>query len=144
MIRTCTEVDIPAIVHLQQQWVLEQNVYGYAADTADELRARLNEHCLVAEDNARVIGFLLASVHVSPGMAVIAQGERYVEVDDLYVSVEMRQRGIGSQLLHEMERRARADGVERFLLYSAVKDLDAILHFYRNHGFQSWYVQMFK
>lgn len=144
MIRTCVAPDIPAIANLQQLWTLEQNVYGYTADTPDELQTRLNGYCLVAEHQAGLVGFLLASVHVSPGLAVIAQGERYVEVDDLYVSLAMRQRGVGSELLHEMERRARTDGIERFLLYSAVKDIDAILRFYRKHGFQSWYVQMFK
>ena len=129
---------------MQKQWALEGNTYGFSADTLEELRQRLNSYCLVAEQDSSVVGFLLASAQVSPGLAVIEQGERYVEVDDVYVLSQMRQRGIGSELLREMERRGRADGIERFLLYSAVKDLDAILHFYRNHGFKSWCVQMYK
>lgn len=33
--------------------------------------------------------------------------------------------------------------MERFRVYSATKDVDRILAFYRRHGFKSWYTEMF-
>jgi len=33
---------------------------------------------------------------------------------------------------------ARAEGIRRFLLYSASQDVEGILAFYRAHGFRPW------
>jgi len=34
--------------------------------------------------------------------------------------------------------------IKYLLVYSATKNIDAIIKFYRNQGFESWYIQMFK
>ena len=44
----------------------------------------------------------------------------------------------------ELRASSRRADVKRFLVYSASKDVDGILRFYRKHGVQSWLVQMVK
>ena len=73
----------------------------------------------------------------------MSEGERYIQIEELYVQPGFRNRGLGSQLLRSLLRAARARGAERFKVYSAAKDMDRILAFYRRHGFKSWYVEMF-
>lgn len=106
--------------------------------------AALGPYLLVAESDGEVVGFISGSIHSSEGMAVIPEGESYLEIDDLYVSPEFRRRGVGSGLITQILGRAKERGVAYALLYSASKDIRSILRFYERHGFQSWYVQMFR
>lgn len=144
ILRQCTEADLPAIAKLYTAFAAEEIVYGLVAENVDELRQRLSAYCLVAEVANEVVGFVLATEQRSPGYVVIPEGERYLAIDDLYVIPTFRHQSIGGALLKAVETQARANGIERFLLYSSVKDLDAVVQFYRRHGYQSWSIQMYK
>ncbi len=39
---------------------------------------------------------------------------------------------------------AEQNGIRSFLVATDSKDMDKVLNFYRRHGFQLWYVRMFK
>lgn len=75
---------------------------------------------------------------------MIPAGERYLEVDDLYVHPSMRGREIGGKLLEDLMQVAREHGLRKALVYSAIKDIRRIMNFYEAHGFRSWFVQMFR
>ena len=143
-VRTCTLADLPAVERLQRAWEAEGVTRGFVAAGAAELHGRVGPYFLVAEFDGGIVGFACGSAGQSEGNAVMAPGERYVEVDELYVAPEWRGRGIGGRLLDALVAQAGNRGIERFLVYSSSRDTDAILRFYRNHGFQAWYVQMFK
>ena len=81
---------------------------------------------------------------VSEGLAVIPAQQRYFEVEDIYVRPEFRSRGIGGLLLGDLLRVAKEDGIERLSVYTATKDVDRVLRFYRDHGFESWFVRLFR
>jgi ribosomal protein S18 acetylase RimI-like enzyme len=106
--------------------------------------AALVPYLLVAEANSEVIGLISGSIHSSEGTAVIPAGESYLAIDDLYVSPEFRRHGMGSGLITQLLAQAKQQGVAYALLYSVAKDIRSILRFYERHGFQSWYVQMFR
>lgn len=143
MIRECTQGDLDAVSRLQQCWEAENITHGLAAESRERLAARLGPYFLVAEADGAVEGYVFGSVQVSEGSAVIPEGERYLEVDEIYIRPESRGNGTGSMLLDRLLETARGDGISRFSVYSATKDVDGILAFYRRHGFKSWYVQMF-
>lgn len=142
--RQCNEADLPVIAQLYANFTAEEIVYGLAAESIVELRQRLNPYCLVAEVENVIVGFVLAVEQISPGYAVIPEGQRYLAIEDLYVLPALRHQGIGSELLKAVEAQARANGITRFLLYSSVKELDAVIKFYRRHGYHSWSIQMYK
>ena len=143
-VRACVPADLPAVECLQRAWEAEGVTRGFVAAGAADLRGRLGPYFLVAEFDDGIAGFVCGSEGRSEGNAVIAPGERYVEADELYVTPEWRGRGIGGRLLDTLVAQAGNRGIERFLVYSSSRDTDAILRFYRRHGFEAWYVQMFK
>ena len=80
---------------------------------------------------------------------MIPAGEQYMEIDELYgncigaMKPAFRRSGIGGRMLDTLGEIARKRGVNRFKVYSAARDLDGAMRFYRGHGFQSWYAEMF-
>jgi GNAT superfamily N-acetyltransferase len=144
LVRACTEADLGAVLALQRTWAAESITYGLVPSAEADLAAQLGSYCLLAEQEGQVIGYATGSVHRSEGLAVIPAGVAYLEIEEVYVRPDSRRLGIGSALIERLLGTARAAGVERFLLSSATRDLDAVLAFYRRHGFRSWSVQMFR
>jgi GNAT superfamily N-acetyltransferase len=144
VIRECTHDDIGRVLELDMAWEAEDSTYGYIAESAEGLAARLGPYFLVAEVRGHIAGFAYGSAHTSEGMAVIPVGEKYFEVDAIYVTAGLRNGGIGGMLLDSLVEAARNNGIKRFSVYTATKDLESILRFYRRHAFKQWYVRMFR
>lgn len=142
-IRKATQKDINLIILLQQELVREKAIYGFVPSSKEELTKKL-DYFYIAEDNQQIIGFVYGSVHVSEGLAVIPKGEQYLEIDDIYVMPEFRSKEIGAELLEVITKAAENQGIKRFLVYSASKDIDKILKFYRDNNFKPWNVQLYK
>ena len=81
---------------------------------------------------------------MSKGLVVIPEQETYVEIDNVYVKPEFRNRDIGGKLIDRLLDVAEQNGIQRFFVSSDSKDMDKILNFYRSHGFKPWYIQLFK
>ncbi|MCP4646092.1 MAG: GNAT family N-acetyltransferase [bacterium] len=140
--RQATAADVPALRSLQEQWAAEDITYGFVPADADAIEDALRSYAFVAEADGQVIGFVTASCATSEGTAVVASGERYIELDDLFVVPEWRSGNVGGALVELVLEAAREEGVRKALVYSATKDVRRVLAFYERHGFRSWYVQM--
>jgi [ribosomal protein S18]-alanine N-acetyltransferase len=81
--------------------------------------------CLVAEDGAKIVGFVLAETN--PPLAHIIT---------LDVAQSHRRAGLGSLLLAEMEKHFRFHGVHSVLLETAV-DNDTGIAFWGKHGYRT-------
>ena len=143
-LRECTYQDIDYIVLLQQQWDKEEITYGFVPADKVYLKTKLGKYFFVAELNGEVIGFTYGTVHKAENMAVIDNGQFYIEIDDIYTVVNHRTTGIGTLLLDKALEVAKENGIERSLIYSSTKDMDSIIKFYKKHDYKTWYVQMFK
>lgn len=144
VIRQATRNDLPDILLLQRRWVKEGITYGLSADDDVTIEDRLSPYLRVAELDGRIVGFAAGAVQVSDGLAVIPSGERYIEVVDLYVDPSVRSRQIGGKLVEDLLEVAKERGLRAALVYSATKDIRRVLRFYEDHGFESWYIQMYK
>jgi ribosomal protein S18 acetylase RimI-like enzyme len=144
LIRHATERDVRFIHQLQQRWVEEGNIYGFVPESQEQIKASINSYLLVAEINNEIVGFISGSVHLSEAIAVIPEGESYLEITNLYILPEYRRQGTGSALINECLAQAKEAGAGYALLYSAAKEIHTVLRFYEQHNFQSWYVQMFR
>lgn len=144
LIRQAVESDVQFIHRLQQQWFEEGSVYGFVPESQEQVMAALNSCLLVAEVNNEIVDFISGSVHSSEGMAVIPEGESYLEIDNLYVSPDYRRQGVGSGLVNSCLAQAKDAGAAYALLYSAAKEIHTVLRFYEQHNFLSWNVQMFR
>lgn len=144
LIRHAAELDVQSISSLQHRWAEEGNVYGFLPESPEQVKAALNSYLLVAETNNEIVGFISGSIRRSEGLAVIPEGERYFEIDNLYVMPKYRMQGIGGSLVDMCLAQVKEAGVAYALLYSAAKDIQGVLKFYERHNFQSWNVQMFR
>lgn len=77
-------------------------------------------------------------------MAVFTEEQKYIEIDDIYISSIHRKTGIGSILLQTVLETAEKNGIEKSYVYSATKDLDKVINFYKEHSYKTWCIQMFK
>ena len=143
-IRQATDSDLARIRELYARWVESGDTLGLVNPEPGHFVAQLGPLFVVAECEGEVIGFAIGTEHTSNGLAVIPKGERYVEIDDVYVIPEHQRLGVGARLIEETERRANSAGIHRFLVYSASKDMAGIMKFYGTHGYKRWYVQMYK
>lgn len=144
VIRECRSDDLEFVLELQQELAKEDIIYGFVPSVKEELESKLGSYFLIAELDNLVVGFCYGSINESEGLAVIPKGERYLEVEDVYVKPELRDQEVGGKLFDRLIEVANKESVERVLVYSASKDTDRILQFYRRHGLKPWYVQMFK
>jgi ribosomal protein S18 acetylase RimI-like enzyme len=144
LIRQAVESDVQSIHWLEQQWFEEGSVYGFIPESHEQLKASLNPYFLVAETNNKIVGFISCSIRRSDGVAVIPEGENYLEIDNLYILPERRRLGIGASLVNTCLAQAKAAGVGYALLYSATKDIHSVIRFYEQQNFESWNVQMFR
>lgn len=94
--------------------------------------------------NSEVVGYITGSVHESDGLAIIEKGERYLEVDEVYVYPEYRNENIGHLMVDKLIQTAELNGITRSIVYSASKQWQKIIGFYEKHGFKMWFVQMYR
>ena len=143
-IRECTVEDLDYVVFLQLKWVRENITHGLIPVDKSYLETKIGKYFFVAESNSEIVGFVYGAIHTADNMAVIDNGQVYIEVEDIYVSPDNRGTGLGSVLLDKIICVAKEHGIERSLVYSSTKDMESIMKFYKKHDYKTWYIQMFK
>ena len=143
LVRPAEAGDVDDDAKLQVEWAKEDITWGQTPASPQEIARKLGPFFYVALQGSRISGFVYGSEQVSRGIAVIPAGERYLQIDEIYVLPALRNRGLGGRLLKSLLSAARECGIERFRVYSATKEVDRILAFYKRHGFKPWYVEMF-
>ena len=143
-IRECIYQDLDYIVSLQQQWFKEEITYGFNAADKSYLATKLGKYFFVAELDNEIVGFVYGTVNKAENMTVIENGELYIEIDDIYTTLNNRGSNIGTLLLDKILEVAKENGIVRSLIYSSTKDMDSIIKFYKKHDYKTWYIQMVK
>lgn len=144
LIRECQPADLPAIVRLTEIWSEERITHGVIPTVVAHLETQLGRYFWVAECDEQIVGFAYGNVQTSQGLAVIPAGEQYLVIEEIYVHADHRAQGIGGKLLDRLLDLAESEGIRRSLVHSATKDWQRIVGFYERHGFQVWYMQMYR
>lgn len=144
IIRKCRKEDIESIHNMQVNWQKEDITYGFVPCDREYLESKLGDYFYIGEIENKIIGFAYGTIHEAKDISVIEDGEKYIEIDDIYIIPEYRNTGIGGVLLDKVLETARDNSIEKSIVYSATKDSHRIVKFYENHGYKTWYVQMFK
>ena len=148
LIRECTHKDIDEVLQLDRQWEQENIARKFVLVSREELVAdleRFQTYFLVVERNGSLVGYINGSVCCCQGgAAVIPEEEQYLEIENIYVKPDFRNRQIGGKLIESLLEVAEQNGIQRFLVTTDSKDMDKVLNFYRRYGFQLRYVRMFK
>jgi GNAT superfamily N-acetyltransferase len=147
-IRPCTLADIDGVIGLERLWEREDIAYGdfkaMSREAYVSILVGFPAYFLVAESGGQLVGYIHASVQRDKPVEVITAQEPYVEIEDIYVQPDYRDRDIGGTLLERIFEIARQEGIERFIVGTKSKETDMILRFYRSHGFTPWRIQFFK
>jgi len=130
-IRGCTVADFREIFTLLKQlwpgadlrYENLENVFRAGLDS------ELNDYA-VAECEGKIVGFCSLSV-----MHTLWSAGRMGHIDELVIAEGFRGKGIGTQLLNEMSRRAREKGCLRIELESDLRRSEAH-RFYVDRGFK--------
>ena len=142
-VASATARDVAPVRELMVQWEREGTTIGYTASDEAYLRGFLNECFLVAREAGGTVGFVCARIVDNPGYAAMPTAWRLLQVEELFVRPKARQRGIGSALMRAALQWGRERGVAAFHVFTATRDTDRVLRFYRRHGFQPWGIQMY-
>lgn len=141
-IRPAKPEDMPALLALSQEWAAEGITYGYSP-TGREVFA--GYRCWVAEADGEVVGYAGGEVDTARRNIEIQQaGERYFELEELYVCPACRGRGVGQLLLARVEEDARREGLAQLMLNAANRDHAPLLRFYLREGMTPHSFRMFK
>jgi GNAT superfamily N-acetyltransferase len=147
-IRACTPDDIDSVIALERHWEQEAIAYGdfnpMSRETYISILERFPAYFLVAERDGQLVGYIYASVQCDHPVEIIPAQEPYVEIEDIYVQSDFRDRDIGGALLERVFEIAEQEGIQRFTVGTLSKETDKILRFYRSHGFTPWRIQFFK
>lgn len=118
-------VDYDGVIHLWQN--AGPGIHLRRSDEKEELGKKLQRDpdlFLVAELNNKIIGTVLGGFDGRRGM-----------VYHLAVAAEYRQKGLGSLLMSELEKRLISKGCIKYYLLVTRDNLDAI-RFYENSGWE--------
>jgi GNAT superfamily N-acetyltransferase len=135
LIRPATIEDIAGIASLVQRYWEYESVEGFDRPRIETaLGALLAEPdrgaCWVAETEGRLCGYLLAAFMFS-----LEHGGSMAEIDELFVSWEMRSLGVGALLLARAEGELAQRGLVRLQLQVGVAN-ERARNFYARHGFR--------
>ncbi len=134
-IRPATRADIAGIASLAERYWEFESIAGFDRDRIETLLGELlaapqRGACWVAGADGRLHGYLLAVFMLS-----LEHGGLMAEIDEVFVSQEMRSAGLGRQLLEAAERDLAARGLLRLQLQLGV-DNEGARRFYERHGFR--------
>ena len=110
---------------VQLGYELEESV---AADRLSRILPRPDQQCLIAELNARVVGWVHAAV------AELVEAGAFVVISGLVVDRDQRRRGIGRMLMAEAEAWAKGRGCSIVRLWSSA-GRTAAHRFYEQLGY---------
>jgi len=147
LIRECTPNDIDQVYQLDTRWGREDIAYEFIPISREEFIAHLERfptYFLVAESEGYLVGYINGSVLLNQDIPVLPKQEPYLEIENIYVKPDFRNRQIGGKLIERLLEIAGQNGIQRFLVSTVTKDMAKILNFYQSHGFKAWCVQMFK
>jgi GNAT superfamily N-acetyltransferase len=127
--------DIPAITALVQRYWDFEAIEGFDARRIAALLGGLLSQpergaCWVAEADGRLCGYLLAVFMLS-----LEHGGLMAEIDEVFVTEEVRSAGLGSLLVAQAELELVEQGLVRLQLQLGVGNDRARL-FYEKHGFR--------
>ena len=147
LIRECSRQDIESIFRLDQLWDEENIAYIFTYGNQEDFRAdfeRFQKYFLVAESDGQIVGYINGSVLVNENVDILPKQETYLEIENIYVIPNFRNRHVGGDLLERLLEIAEQNGIRRFFVSTVTKDTDQILKFYQRYGFKAWYVELFK
>lgn len=128
-VREATDADYQELMKLYDEFVEEERFSGGKEDSFQEVLASTENFIYVAEDGGKLVGFVTFSTRW-----VVRYPRPIAEMDELYVKPEYRRKGLGTQLVDTIMKRAGELGCSRMFLRTHFKQ-EAAEQLSRKMGF---------
>lgn len=130
------------LIDFSADWEGEGSCFGYRRNRIEDLQGRT---IYLACSGSSVTGYLFGHPETAAQEScTIPKGSRCFEVEELFVTKEMRSGGIGRSLFEFMEHDQAGD-CDYICLTTATRNARAILHFYLDEvGMTFWNARLFK
>jgi len=127
-VRLCKLEEIDEVVRLSKEFELEGCCNGVKSDDREYFLAR---KVVIAVDEGRIIGYAHGSEEVEEKERSYAKaGDKYFELDEIYVEKEHRCQGVGKMLYWYLEAMASMKGCKTVRLNAVSKDYKKLLNLY--------------
>lgn len=137
-----TESVTEELIGMSADWEAEESCWGYRKNGIADLEGRT---VYLAKAGDMTVGYLFGIEEASKtDNSFVKKGEKYFELEELYVKPAFRSRGVGRTLFAFAEEALR-DRVRYIMLGTATKNSKAILHFYLDEvGMEFWSARLVK
>ena len=127
-IRRCTTEELPLVLEMSDAFVAENCCNGMVRDDLEYLQ---KYEILIAWNGKTPIGYAYGAVDTAEKhVGQTQKGERYFDIEEIYVRPEYRGTGCGKALFAALEAQAREKGCQSIQLVAVAKDYKRLLHFY--------------
>ncbi|HZE87385.1 MAG TPA: GNAT family N-acetyltransferase [Methylomirabilota bacterium] len=131
-IRLANDTDYEAVMNLYNDFVGNDRYSTHDHDSFKKVINNSQNFVFVAEDKGKLVGFATFSIR-----DVIRYPRPIAELDELFVSSEYRQKGLGKKLMQYVEEKARDLGCYRMFIESHY-DHKAAHAFYEGLGYTNY------
>jgi ribosomal protein S18 acetylase RimI-like enzyme len=144
VVRLAIPRDASSIKHLKDEWMTEAGQGKQKLKTIKNMT--YSERFIVAAENDKIIGYSLFYIKKAKRNEFLAlrKNQRYVYVDELFVTKRYRSKKLGNKLLSAVERYAKKKGISSVHLDAVSNNTIRVLNFYQKKGYSVGCVNMYK
>lgn len=147
LVRPAGTDDVRAVVGLSKLWADEGCTIGYVPlmEGDKHLQSWLDGgYYFVGEHEGAVIAYAAGVVKVGKNAIFEPEGERYLDVHEVFVHIDHREKGVGDRLMEALLSRSESEGINRSIVGSNNVDWLRTYRFYERHGYGMFSIQMYK
>lgn len=127
-VRFNKEFEVENIAKLSEQFSKENSCNGIIADSAQYFK---NKKVVVAIKENQIIGYCHGEIEIEEkNRSFAAKGDKYFDLEEVYVLPEYRKLGIGQELFNFIENFAKENNCKTIRLNAVSKDYKKLLSLY--------------
>lgn len=146
-VRPARPDDVHAVVGLSKLWAEEGCTTGYVALKEDDKHLQSwfdGGYFFVDEHEGVVIAYAAGVVKVGKDAIFKPEGERFLDIHEVFVHVDHREKGVGDRLVEALLSRSESAGISRSMVGSNNIDWLRTYRFYERRGYRMFSIQMYK
>jgi ribosomal protein S18 acetylase RimI-like enzyme len=140
------ELDAKEIYELYSEWAMEKISPKTPKITFKELKETLKKSTtFLAKIEGKIAGFLICKIKKSKEDTImyhLKKGETYAEIDSIYVKKNLRNKGIGKELMVFCKKELKNHGHKKIIILADSVNLKKLMDFYEKNGFNPLFVSM--
>jgi len=141
-----TRKDYKELYSLNKEW-FDEKISPKTIDWSENqfFRQLDRSTTYVAKDKDGIIGFIMMKSRIAKeddAMHNVIKGEKYIDLDSMFVKRKFRNKGVGTKLLKHAIKEVKRVGYKRIILSADSKKMNKLVKFYEKQGFETLFVRL--